>query len=247
MKNLTEATVNKIKEEHIKPKPRWSFVAKNFTVWIFCLLLVLLGAISFSLIFYLIAQVDWDIAGPSGHGKTGLIFLTVPRLWLALIIIFLVSAFIAVRHTRKGYRLNGYVIVGGGLLLVSLLGLLVRYSRTDEKINRVFSQNIPNYHYLAGGKERQWSQPDLGFLGGEVIKVQENNFDLKDFQGESWQISYDQDTLIKPSVELRPKEKIKVIGEKNDSERFHAREIRPWEGKGMPQNKMGERRRGNNK
>jgi len=121
---------------------------------------------------------------------------------------------------------------------------VAHHFQADKSINGFFSKKVPGYQLISNNKEQQWSQPNTGLLGGEIIQIQDNGFELRDFRGENWQVNYAQNTLVKPSVELRSKEKIKVIGKKIEDKKFQAREIRPWEGKGMVRGKTGDKKNG---
>ncbi len=58
-KNLSQKTWNKIKREKIAPRPKWIFSLKYFSLWAFLASFVLIGGLSFSIIFFVIANSDW--------------------------------------------------------------------------------------------------------------------------------------------------------------------------------------------
>jgi hypothetical protein len=244
MKDLSRETVKKINEGHIRPKAKWKFSVENSLVWVALALLVMLGAAAFSLAYYFLSQLDWDVLGYMSQAQLKMSLGLMPYFWFLLLACFLILAFILFRHTKEGYRFGGLAVVSLMALLLLAGGLAAHYFRADEDINDLFTRKVPGYQLVANNKERQWSQPEAGLLGGEITQIQDNGFRLRDFQGEGWQINYDQNTLVKPSVQLQPEEKIKVIGEKTEDKKFHAREIRPWEGKGMMRGKMGGKRNG---
>jgi hypothetical protein len=244
MQDLSQETVKKIKKEHLQPRAKWKFLAENLLIRVSLVFLIILGAVSFSLAYYFLTQLDWDVLGFMNQAQFRMSFGLMPHFWLLLPVFLLVFTFFLFRHTKRGYRFRGLLVVLLIIFLFLLFGSLAHYFRANEDINNIFSKRIPGYQLISNNKERQWSQPEAGLLGGEITQIQDNGFGLRDFQGESWQIDYDQNTLVKPSVELQPEEKIKVIGEKNEDKRFQAREIRPWEGKGMMRGKMGGKKNG---
>ena len=236
MKDLSQETIKKIKEKNIHPTTKWKFLVENFFIWISLAFLIIFGAVSLALAYYFLIQLDWDVL--RFMHRTSLFFWLVPHIWLLLLVLFFILAFILFRRTKKGYRLEGIIVSSLIFLLFLLVGSAAHYFQADENINNIFSKRVPGYQLLTNNKERQWSQPEAGLLGGEITKVKEKNLNLKDFQGKDWQINYDQNTSIRPSVNLQPNEKIKVIGEKKNDKEFQADEIRPWEGKGMMRGKM---------
>jgi len=239
MKDLSQETIEKIKKEHIQPKAKWKFLAKNLLIWSTLLFCMLFGALSFSLVYYLLIGLDWDVIGIGNHLPARAFLGLIPNFWLLMLAISLLVVFFLYRHTKKGYKFGVLPVTLLILLLFLFLGFAAHLLRADRDPDDIFSKNFPGYMHLANNKEKQWSQPEAGLLGGEIIKVEEDNFELEDFQGEDWHVYYDKETLVKPSVELEETNLVKVIGEKKDDSEFHAREIRPWEGKGMMRGKMG--------
>ncbi len=242
MKDVIKETLEKIKKEEIKPISRWFFLAKNMFTWLTFLCLVVLGIISFSLILFLVSQLDWEICSQMGiklHWLSPVFYI--PLLWLILSIFFALLAFWEIRKTKKGYRYNSAVIVLILATIFSVFGFFFYFSKESERVHHVFSgQSVP-YKKMSELKERQWSQPELGFLGGIILQIGDKNsqFKLLDFEEHSWVINYDDNLVVMPGALLLPNEKIKILGQKIETENekteeslFQAREIRPWEGRG---------------
>lgn len=242
MKDFSKLTIEKIKQEHIKPKAKWTFIASGLLTWGLFAFLTLLSAVCFSLIYFLTNQLDWDLFGPGNHLPMKRLFLLLPYFWIFPFVLFLIIAYILFRHTKNGYRSKGSFIAILIVLLVLIFGFSVHHFRTDEKINNTFSSKVPGYSLLSSSKAKQWTQPEAGLIAGEITQIDKNSFTLTDFQGGSWKINYDQNTSIRPSVELKREAKIKIIGEMKNEYEFQAKEIRPWEGRGM----MHGKREGNN-
>lgn len=74
--------------------------------------------------------------------------------------------------------------------------------------------------------------PEERRLAGRIEQVRNGTIQLTDFNGKSWRIVYDGSTFIPPVVLLEIGEQVKLLGEKREEDRFHAEEIRPWEGPG---------------
>ena len=72
-------------------------------------------------------------------------------------------------------------------------------------------------------------QPDEGYLGGTIENVNGDSFLLKDFDGNTWAVSY-QEAFIARVILLEQGEQIKLIGQKTGKSQFRADEIRPWGG-----------------
>ena len=243
MRDLIKETLEKIKKEEIKPTSRWVFLAKNIFTWLALLCLVVLGVISFSLIIFLISQLDWEICSQMGirlHWLSPVFY--VPIFWFLLSILFAFLAFREIRKTKKGYRYNSSIIVLVLTAVFSVFGFFFYLSRESERVHGVFSGQNSNYKKMSELKERQWSQPELGFLGGIILQIGDTNsqFKLMDFEEHNWVVNYDDDLIIMPGVLLLPNERVKIIGQEievdtdEEDDVFQAREIRPWEGSKGP-------------
>jgi len=239
MRDLSQKTINKIKEEQIKPKAKWKFLAEDLLIWSTLAFIVIFGALSFSIAYFFLTQLDWDVISFGWHMPFGMFFWLMPNFWILLLVVFLIGAIIIYRHTKHGYRSGTLTVIILALVFFSALGFATHLFKADRGLNNAFSNHIPGYVQLAGNKEKQWSQPNLGLLGGKILQVEEDGFELEDFQGEEWKVNVNQDTVIKPSAQLVPEETVKVIGKKESEKNFQAEEIRPWEGKGIMHGKNG--------
>lgn len=238
MKDLSQATIKKIKEEQIRPKAKWKFSVESLLLWMVLAIFVILGALSLSISYYFLSQLDWDMVSLDKHIPSGRILRLLPNFWLLFLAAFFILALIIYRHTKHGYRFGISSVVLLILASIITLGIGTHFLRADRGLNNVLTKHVPGYIYFSNNKEKQWSQPDLGLLGGKISEMKENNFKLKDFQGNDWQVNYGQETFVKPSVKLVPEETVKIIGEKKANQNFQAEEIRPWEGKGIMHGKI---------
>ena len=228
MKDIVKKTLEEIKKEKIHPTEKWKFTARNVLVWLMLAGLIILGSASIGLMIYLMIDLDWDLYNYFRHDRIKIFLHMVPFFWLFLFLFFLALSFLIFRKTKNGYRYNGFLV--GLVLLASLfsLGLALHFAKTTPQLHKQIFRNIPQYRVMCHNKEDLWSLPELGLLGGEVIEVKDKSFDLKDFRGTYWLVDYDNETVMRPSVNLTPQEKVKLIGKKEEEKVFKALEIRPW-------------------
>ena len=231
MDNLIEKTLAQIEEKKIQPKSRRYFSLRNILFWFSALLMLIFSSFAVSLILFLIFDLDWDIYSHLNHGLLENIIIAIPHLWLILLGVFAFFTFYLFRKTKKSYR-RSFLIIFLSIFSLSLIsGTAIYASGVSEKLNNIFKKSMPHYEELIHSKEDQWMQSKNGLLSGKILNVENNSLHLEDFNGQSWQIIYDENTNIKGRVDLSTNSEIKIIGEKITDNEFKADEIRPW-GKG---------------
>jgi hypothetical protein len=234
MKNLVQETIEKIKNQHLTPEPRWKYLAKKYFLWVLFGLVVILTAISFSAAVDNANNLDWDLYRFMHQNMIAYYLSIAPYFWIISVAFFLIAAFFEIRRTETGYRyswLKISAITIGGTLLFSMF---ILFGGLGGKFNSALAKTFPNFsRHMVVTKESQWMQPEKGFLAGTIKSVSGNNLEIDDLNGKDWNIQTDEKTSVRPSVDVSQKETIKIIGTKRDANNFKADEIRPWIGKGQ--------------
>lgn len=227
-------TIDRIKQQHIVPEARWKFLARKYGMWILLALIIFVGAVSFATAYYLLSSLDWDLYRFMHVSAFSYALSIMPYLWLILIILALIVAFVDARKTQTGYRFSALKIsalIMGGIILfgagMSTLGI-------GGSMHDVAVKKVPYYgSHMATTKNSQWSQPEKGLIAGRIISVSEELIKIDDLERNKWDVVIDRETLIRPAVMLEKDEMIKIIGSKINNDEFRAQEIRPWMGRGM--------------
>ena len=60
-KKIKNSVIDKIKKDHIKPKPKWEFLLKDYTLYALFALLLIIGGLTVSVIILNITTNHWDI------------------------------------------------------------------------------------------------------------------------------------------------------------------------------------------
>ncbi|MCK4918556.1 MAG: hypothetical protein KAS02_02120 [Candidatus Pacebacteria bacterium] len=236
MKNLSQKIINRIKQEGIEPTPKWEFVLKNSFFWGAFGLAVIIGALSFSIIFHTLLNNDWDLHMQLSGGLTKFIIITLPYFWLILLTLFIVIAYINIRNTKKAYKYSLSMIIGGVILASFLLGITFYNLGLASSIDRNLIQKLPTrYHSILDAKAGLWQRPEKGFLSGSIDSLDGDILKLKDQNGDIWEVLLSEQILeIIPSFVLENDLKIKIMGEeiKEDcfGKCFYAEMLRPFDG-----------------
>lgn len=231
MGDLGNKVLERIKAEKIEPKPRWQFLLKDYFVWLAFGISLLVGGLAFCVMLSIILDNDWDIYRYLEIGLFEHFLISLPYLWILLLLLFLAVAYYNYRHTKKGYCCRAFTILALSVFGSVMLGTFFHILGLGGRIDRTLSRNFPVYQQIHCCCHRQdiWTQPEKGLLGGRILNVRkEDEFDVEDFGGIVWQIEKNNETLIRRPVLIIENEEVKLIGEKKAEKIFWAREVRPW-------------------
>src|SRR5690242_9070168 len=85
---LSERVMSRIEEEHIMPRPYWQFAAKNWGVWAFSALIIVLGAFAGAALLFELVNLDWHFNFVTKADWLFDILKTLPLAWLILFLLF---------------------------------------------------------------------------------------------------------------------------------------------------------------
>lgn len=229
----SEKLIETIKQQDIRPMPRWYYFLKNGLLWAGFGLAVLLGAMAFSVILFAIQQADFNVLSHLSHSKLEMFLGLLPFLWIGVLLLFTAIAFYSIRNSERGYKFTLAKQIGFSALLSILLGTLFFIGGGGRRLEQAFATNVSLYDSIQDKKVKIWSMPESGYLSGKIMEVAGDHFKLEDFKGKSWEIQYSDTTFIAPIVQMEVGETIKLIGKMTAGAAFNAEEIRPWGGHGQ--------------
>ena len=217
MKDLSKEIVEQIKEKHIVPENKYRLLWKSYLFWFLMALMIILGAIFFSLIIFSFSDMDPNFFHYLKLARfLRVLFFTAPYLWIVLSLGALAFGVVAFRSTSKGYRYSALFVVTSLLLFVSVLGVAGHMLKINSQMDQMINQQAPGVHSMASPFGSRMSLPGEGLIGGEIIKVDLDNFALKSMRGENWVIYFGQNTKFGGNVQVIVGERVGVIGEKID-------------------------------
>ena len=223
IKNIMET----IKKDHITPKTIFQIRWKSYIFWFVWGCIMILGAISFSLMILNVLDVRPEFFHHLGIGRyVRVLFVTAPYLWIALALIAAITGYIAIRKTRHGYRYNILFISSISVLVIMLLGAVVHMFRFNDHIGKGMANGgVPrNMIFPAEGR---LGRPEDGMIGGRVVEVMEDHLIIAHPHGDQWTIMFDDQTQIDLPYAISEGAMIEVVGELSGGNVFYAKFIRP--------------------
>jgi len=222
--------IEKIKKENIRQMPKWYFVVPNILIWLGYVILVVVGAVAFSIILLSIQQTDFDLVSHLSHSRVELFLGLLPFFWITTLLIFLVAAIFTFRKSKKGYKFGWNRLLSLSTVASVLLGILFFIGGYSDLLENTFAEQVSYYECLQEKKQKIWMRPEVGFLSGTIEKVDVNRLQLIDFNNKKWEIDYGNAFIAHP-VHLEKGEQVKLVGKITQANTFQAEEVRPWDGK----------------
>lgn len=226
MTTISEQILKKIKDAEIKPQPRWKFLVKNWLTWFMFLSALLVGALSFAVMLDVIVRHDWDIYFYLHKTFLQYLLLSLPYVWIILLVLFFGVAYYDFIHIRGWYRHRVYLVVIASVFMSVGCGLVFFFAGFGKAIDRALTKKVPAYGLVRVNKEQLWNHPDEGLLEGEIvdIKYDQSEFVLQDSSGKKWDVR-DADTKLN-AKNIDKGESVEIIGKKEGADKFSAKEIR---------------------
>lgn len=229
-KNFAEEVVKTIKEKKITPKSKWNFLLKEYFVWFMGFISMVVGALSFAVIFFIVRTNDWDYYDQISGSMLKFVLMTLPYLWLLLLLAFGVLVYYYIRHTKKGYKFQALNII---LIIFSssiIFGGVLYAAGIGKAIDNVMYTKAPKYYEEIGNRRyKMWKDLERGMIAGQIITVNSNElFSIMDLNEKAWQVIAD-NAILAPRIEIAVGEKVRMIGEPISDLEFIAKVIGPAE------------------
>ena len=227
MTDISKKVLERIKKEQVLPRPRWYFLTRNYFFCLMFVLTTLLGGIAFGMILLITRDLDWDIYPYLGLSLTESVAISLPYLWIGLLVFFLYITYYNFIHTRSGYRYRFIVIFLVSLLISSLMGTGFYQYGWTETVERQLRNRVPAYQRLVYSRENQWMNPKKGLLGGVVTEImpEKNRLFIEDYLNKKWEIHSSQ-ARVRGNIPLARNQNINIIGQQISDDTFKAKEIR---------------------
>lgn len=225
-KTISQIVKEKIKNNDIKPIPKWHFLLKHGFLWILLLILIIVAAVAVGVAIFEFSDVEWDLRPMLGIPLLPFIFRVFPYFWLLLCGAIAALAYFNFMATPKGYKFPSYQIVLFGILVIILTGTAFHYLGMTRGIrDRAFE--TPFINNFMHNKEAIWNMPENGLLAGVIIEYDQTSAAIRSFDGKDWIVNIEE-LKLPQNNKIEEGQKVKIIGKKTGDGQFKAVEARPW-------------------
>jgi hypothetical protein len=210
--NIEDKILQKIKEENLKPKSVWYFLARDYSLWSLVLVSILLAAFCFAPLLFIFQNFEFGfIKHLTGNFYTFILW-ALPYPWIILCGTTTYFAKKAWENTKNGYKFDGRYIVLYSFFISLALGAGLNQYNLGRMIDEgVQSGGLPFYKSMEARRQENWFDPDNGRFIGVVKNVSTTSFTLNNEKNSfSETIIFDEDV---PGIEfIDSSNTIRVIG-----------------------------------
>lgn len=202
---------------------------KKYTVLSLAVASLILGGLSFSLIFHLLNNQDWTWQSIDRGHLLILALNSLPLAWLAFFVLFILTLYYNFRQLKNGYKYPKKMIILSALITMIFFGMLAAILGINRQVHNLLSSRMPVYQNTFDSKLQAWDKPQSGFLTGNIKEFNKAGFILENPHRQAWQVIINEDTIISAELNGDINERIRVFGFISPPNSFIAQEIKPWE------------------
>ncbi len=228
MSKISQQVLEQIKDENLKPYPKWLFILWHVFLIISLLLTVVLGGFVMALVFLHFDNIDWEFVSFSGDQGLPPFLEVLPFLWLSMLIVVNFLALKVFSLFEQAYKHSHVLIVLVSIGLSILLGWSINHNRGADFFEQSLRDNIGPYAEMQRSFEDKFLIPEKGLLPGRVIQINSSvEIELEDLKSKNWTIHFDQKLADKKGIQmLQPGQMVMVVGKIQENDTFLARDIR---------------------
>ncbi|MFZ4648744.1 MAG: hypothetical protein ACOYMB_03895 [Patescibacteria group bacterium] len=230
MENFSDKVLEAIKKQSIKPRPKWYFFARDFTLWFLVVFVTLLGGVAFSLVLLFLYFQRLGLGHPQPAGDMGWLFVSIPYAWLFVFLLLVGVLYYNLKHLKKNYKYPAYLLIVASLCGSIILGEIAANFGIHRRMNEEFSRRLSFYGPVFDARIPAWGRPGEGVLAGKIGAVNEEFFLLEDFRSQEWKIILRNETEEDESVKIITGQMVMINGQQDSPGVFLADEIFPWDG-----------------
>ncbi len=240
MDKFTENLIKKLDSNHIKQKTKLSFAVSKWLEFLVFLLIVILDSFLFSLIFFYIKEMDYDIVK---NLHQSILFL-LPYFWITLFLGIIIISYLFFYYKLKGYKLNPIVSLGFVFIITAGLGFgISSVGGLNEEADEVLSLNMP-YYYDTIFNDNIWDDCCNGSDCGDClfgrlksINIDNNRNTISLFDDRNnvvFSAFYDGNIKDVYNCNFIINNRYKIIARKFFDGSYRILEIRPWHSSECP-------------
>lgn len=148
MNDFPGQVLSEIQARGVTPRSRAYFVIRYILLWLLAIASVVLGAIAFSVADYVYVDNEGIRPNELLSSPFGALFLKLPFIWLGMLTLFAVLAYVGFRNTKTGYRHQPLLTVIAVIAVTIALGLSLNLFDFGQAVHDYFLGHTTFYDAL---------------------------------------------------------------------------------------------------
>ncbi len=222
MESIRDSVLEKIKEGHIVPRPKWHFALMHGLLWGALAVSIGLGSLAVAFSLRQLSSTPLEMVAAASRGRWHSLTIMLPYLWFGFLGLGAFAASWLLRHTKNGYRIAPAWAAGGSVLASLLLGGAIYLSHADRPIEKQLHQRLPFYAEMRKGQERIFLSPEKGVLVGRIVELRApDSLVLMDPLQMRWEVDTGQLRRFRAEEGMRAG----ILGKRTGERSFEAKKI----------------------
>lgn len=211
--NMEEKQENKLKSwilERIEvesPTPKMVFLTREYSVWSFWVLSVIIGAVAIAVMLFVGSHQQYALYEATHENLYTFMIEFLPYLWLATFALMTGLAVYNLRHTKRGYKYPVWQIATSSLVLSFAGGAALQFFGFGYFVDHELGEHVASYRSQEKLEMSLWQQPEEGRMTGVLT----GSTTFTDVSGTNWNV----DTVDLPSRDtalLLSDQPVRVLG-----------------------------------
>lgn len=177
MKDITKNVLQQIEKEGITPESKTKVKLKNFGRWILYFANIIFGSITFAVIIYYFASIEWDALSEVDLDGIHLVYELFPYFWASSFTLLAVGSYYSFINTPKGYRTHVPLIFLVNILSSMVIGFIIFHtqilSNVDEHIEDYSKPEFVQLKPKRISRENIWEQKNRNIIKGKILEIDE--------------------------------------------------------------------------
>ncbi len=224
--SLREDVMERIASQKVEPRPRWYFTVKNLLLWLSGVILLLVGALSVSIIIFTVTGAPWEVRRVLGESPLMHLLHIFPFLWLFAFIAFLAISDYCICQTKGTYKHSSFKVSMAIILASIILGIIFNICKVSSLADNKLGKHTPKiYKTLEQRRHGILHHPEKGRVMGVVQSIDGRTFVVMD-KNKKNELVINGEGIPEDRYELvEVGRKLLIIGKPHSKEVFNALDV----------------------
>ncbi len=231
--DLSQAVLQKIKKEKIKPLSRRYWQMREVFWWFLIFSQLMIGSLAVAVSILYLSHWDFVLAKRAVGNTLQYLVSSTPLIWPLLLLGSVLFVEYGFGRTKKGFRFRRRNVILVTVLTSVFFGVMLYNFRIAEHVDKQIAKYWSFYDDLSERKMRLWTRPDEGFLFGVPLlpagDEKFSNFSLLDPEGNFWRINSPDLTTEEREI-LFLSDKVRLLGSRTARREFRLCRVLPEKG-----------------